>query len=134
MGQQLELIGRQERNPQPVSDDIIHRQPTLLAALRLSMQVGGVEEKEVYMALGIDKATWSKIMSGQFNFPTNRYNDFMRVVGNEIPLVWLAGSRGYKLQPMQTEHERQIAELTAENLALKSEMQIVRKWFAGVKS
>ena len=132
MNQQYELIAT-ARSPQQVPDEVVHRQPSLLAAIRLAVQASGLDEKQVFIPLKVDKASWSKIMSGQFNFPTNKYCEFMELVGNDIPLRWLAFKRGYKLERLLSDVEAENASLRAELEEAKKEMAIVRKWLKGTK-
>lgn len=55
MAEQLALLGVVKREAQPVSDEVIRMQPTLLSAIALSIQVSGLEAKQIYSPLGIDK-------------------------------------------------------------------------------
>lgn len=125
--QQFELMGAR-KEPQPISDDVIRRQPTLLSVIKLSIQVSGLDEKEIYIPLGIDKATWSKILSGQFNFPTNKYEQFMDLVGNEAVLVWLNFRRGYGMVPLMDAKDKAIRELTERNAQLQAEIETLAKY------
>lgn len=133
MEEQLSLLDGVPRERQAVTEEQIAKQPTPLAAVRLSILASGLDQKELYLPLGIDKATWSKIHDGKFSFPFNRIENLLDLTKNDIPLVWLAYRRGYRLVPLQTAQEREITALKAENDELKREMAIVRKWFAGVK-
>lgn len=117
------------REQQPVSDEVIRLQPSKLAAIKLSIQVSGREEKEIYMALNIDKATWSKIMSGLLNFPTNAEEQFMEVVGNEIILRWMNFRRGYRMVPEEDAKEKTIRLLKEENFTLKHENELLKGLF-----
>jgi ribosome-binding protein aMBF1 (putative translation factor) len=97
--QQYELLMVPKPNPaaqQAVSDETIFLQKTKLDAIDLARRVAGLSEKEVYMAMQIDKATWSKIMSGQFNWPTDGDEKFEAIVGNNILTRWQMYKRGYK--------------------------------------
>ena len=112
--EQLNLLtenGRAIKTPQPVSMEVICKQPNKLAAFTLAAQVSGLEEKEIYMPLGLDKATWSNTMSGKFSFPTNKEEQFFDLVGNEIPLIWLAYRRGKGLHDLEDAKDRTIREL-----------------------
>lgn len=101
-------------NPQPVSDEAIFLCKDKLSAIRLAIAASGLDEKEIYMALQIDKATWSKIFSGQLNWPTDGDERFELIVGNNILTIWQMHRRGYKKpERLQSEHERIIEQLTA---------------------
>lgn len=128
--EQLELMegGKTLREVQPISEDMIYRQQTKLAAISLAVLVSGLDEKQIYIPLGLDKATWSKICSGQLNFPTNKEEQFFDITGNEIPLQWLAYRRGYKLVPLEDAKERRIRELEEEKSELKKEIETLVKY------
>ena len=128
MEQQLTLLGVLKREAQPISDEIVRMQPDFLSAIKLAIQVSGLEHKQIYGDLGIDKATWSKILDGQLNFPTNKYELLMDLIGNEIPLVWLAHKRGYGLVPRRDAKDRKIAELEAKNSQLEREIETLVKY------
>lgn len=114
---------------QIVDQRVIDAQPSMTAAIRLCQQMSGLEDKEIVGRHGIvgDIAQWSRITrSGQHNFPQDKLCTYMDVCGNEVPLIWLARSRGYELVPMETEMERRLRierekseELERENLLLK---------------
>jgi predicted XRE-type DNA-binding protein len=117
---QLSLLGVMKPVVQPVDDSVIRIQPNFLQAIRLAIQSSGLEDKQIYSPLGIDKATWSKILDGQFSFPTNKYEQLFDLIKNEIPLVWLAFRRGYILMPLRDAKDRRIVELEAEIADLKA--------------
>ena len=127
MGEQLALLGVMKREAQPISDDVIRMQPDFLSAIKLAIQVSGLEPKQIYNDLDIDKSTWSKILDGIFAFPTNKYESLMDLVGNEIPLVWLAYKRGYGLVPLRDAKDRRIAELEQKNAELLKEFEVLKK-------
>lgn len=86
--------------------ELVVKQPTFAGAIALCVQLSGLEDKEVYLALEIDAGHWSRIMKGDAHFPVNKLNDLMNMCGNEAPLMWLANSRGYGLVILKTESER----------------------------
>lgn len=102
------------RRPQRADVDmgLVLKQPTKLAALNLCIQLSGLEDKEIYSALEIDAGQWTRIKKGEAHFPDNKESALMRLCGNTVPLMWAAAKEGYLLQPMQTELEAQVADLT----------------------
>lgn len=126
--QQLSLLGVFKKVAQPVSDEIIRKQGSHLQAIKLAVQSSGLEDKQIYAPLGIDKATWSKILDGQFSFPTNKYEQLFDLLGNEIPLIWMANRRGYALVPMQDAKDKRISDLERELADAKKEVEIMGKW------
>lgn len=81
-------------------------QKTLISAVALCVQVSGLDDKEIYLTLGIDAGHWSRIMKGDAHFPLNKLNDLMNLCGNEAPLLWLAHSRNYELKILRSEAGR----------------------------
>jgi hypothetical protein len=102
------------RRPQRADVDmgLVLKQPTKLGALNLCIQLSGLEDKEIYSALEIDAGQWTRIKKGEAHFPDNKESALMRLCGNTVPLMWAAAKEGYLLQPMQTELEAQVADLT----------------------
>lgn len=103
--------------------ELVMKQPTFAGAIALCVQLSGLEDKEVYLALEIDAGHWSRIMKGDAHFPVNKLNDLMDMCGNEAPLMWLANSRGYGLVILKTEAERRAE---AAERALEEERSKVR--------
>lgn len=118
---ELPLARKADRLDIPL--DLVLKQPTLSAAIALCVQASGLEEKEVYLPLGIDAGHWTRIMKGDAHFPVNKLNDLMDLCGNEAPLMWLANSRGYGLVILKTEAERRAE---AAERALEEERSKVR--------
>jgi len=105
-----------------VDIEAVTRQASLNAAIVLCVQSSGLDRKQVYTALGIDAATWSRIESGQANFPVNKLENLMDWCGNEAPLMWLVNARGYDWQSVrekQSEIEKQLAKMQQENTDLR---------------
>lgn len=99
------------REPVSIPDALVARQQCMLSAVVLCVQASGLEDKEVYLSLGIDAGHWSRIMKGDAHFPVNKLGDLMDLCGNEAPLIWLAQSRGKGLVLLKSEAERRIEEL-----------------------
>lgn len=118
--EQLSLMDGEKtlRAEQPVSEDVIFRQPDMRSAYRLSWQVSGLDDKGIYMPMQIDKATFSKIWSDDekgrplANMPTNGDEQFMKITGNLIPLQWLAHRFGKGLYDLEDQKDKIIRELT----------------------
>lgn len=89
----------------------VKRRPTLLAAWNYAQEISGLEDKAVYEALDIDGSHWTKIKKGRASPPADeRFGRYMDVVHNEIPLIWLAESRGYDwttIRPHRSDLERE---------------------------
>lgn len=91
-----------------VSAEVVRAQPSFRAAIRIAANASGLEEKEIYVTLKIDAGYWTRIMNGDANFPDDKIEQFMDLVGNEIPLEWLAFRRGKGLHMLQSEAEKQL--------------------------
>lgn len=100
--------------------ELVVKQRTFSGAIALCVQMSGLDEKEVYMALEIDAGHWTRIMKGDAHFPVNKLSDLMDLCGNESPLMWLANHRGYGLVVLQSEAERRAE---AAELALRNERE-----------
>lgn len=111
-----------------VSDEFIHSRPTLLHALNFAQELSGLEDKQIAGELGIDLGQWSRIKSGNAHFPTNKYVAFMRLVGNDIPLVWLAHAMGYELKPLESDLERENARLRQELAQAIHDREVEREY------
>lgn len=101
---ELALARRADDAEVPLS--LVLKQSSLCGAVSLCVQVSGLDDKEVYLSLGIDAGHWTRIMKGDAHFPLNKLNELMNLCGNEAPLTWLANSRGYGLTLLKSEAER----------------------------
>lgn len=121
---QLELlVGRAQPHVEEVTPQLIRKirsKPTLLSAWNMSVQDSGLEDKEIYGPLQIDGSHWTKITKGNASPPAdNRFVQFMDVVGNEYPLIWLAEKRGYDWATIRKHR----SDLERENDELKKELE-----------
>lgn len=90
--------------------DVIMQRKDLLGAINLCIDISGLDDKELYISLGIDAGHWSNIRKGKCgtHFPTNKLIQLMGLCGNQIPLIWLARVSGYGLHMLETEAERRL--------------------------
>lgn len=95
-----------------VPHEYIERRHTLLGAINLCIDLSGVDDKEICLALEIDPGHWSNIRKNKpgVHFPTDKLNGLMSLCGNLAPLDWLAWSNGYGLVLLKTEAERRADE------------------------
>lgn len=132
---QLDLLDggrRREPHVEEVTPQLIRsiaRKPTMLDAWNMSCADSGLQDKEIYGPLKIDQSHWTKITKGTASPPADhRFVQFMDIVGNEYPLIWLAESRGYDFLSMrkhQSELERQLEEKEKEIAAHKRTIQLL---------
>ena len=102
--------------------EIVHAQKNAEAALSLAVSTSGLDDKEIYIPLGIDPGHWSRIKKGEAGFPPNKMRDFCQLVGNTIYPEWIAYQVGCQLVMIQSEAERraEAAELNPEYIALQA--------------
>lgn len=108
--------------------------PDKKAALLLTINSSGLEDKEIYSPLGIDKAQFSRIRSGQMNFPIEKEDALMTLCGNEILLRWSALTRGYDLVPRRSSLERERDEALADAAEARRELEIAKRLFKEMRA
>lgn len=93
-----------------VAAEVIRSQRDMLSAFNLAVNVSGLDEKEIYLALSIDAGHWSRIRKGEAHFPLNKLEELCDLIGNEILLDYFAWKRRKGLHMLETEAERQLRE------------------------
>lgn len=94
-----------------VSLQLLDRQKTLANAVALCIQLSGLDDKEIYLSLGIDAGHWSRMMKGNAHFPLEHLPELMNMCGNQAPLLWLVKKMGYdinSMRPMESETEKKL--------------------------
>lgn len=102
--------------------ELIRVQRTPGSAFSLACQASGLEDKEIYLQIGIDAGTFSRIKKGEATLQADKHAAFCRAVGNTIYNEWLAYQVGCTLVMIQSEAERRAEE--AERRALKAESEV----------
>lgn len=128
---QLELLPLRKRMQEPVPDEVVRKQPNMSAAINLSITAAGMEPKEAYISLDIDKGVWSRIMMGQAHFPHEKFTTLEDITGNDIPLRWLALRKDREVRPMKTALEKQVEELNMKVEELLKENELLRSLITG---
>lgn len=115
--------------PRPLMklDDTVVQQPKdLLRAFVICADLGGLDDQQAATAAGMDPSTWSQFKNGTRGIKPLELNTFMDQCANELPLAYLAHSRGYVLTPRESELERRLrieqekrAKVEAENRVLR---------------
>jgi hypothetical protein len=124
---QLELLPKlQEAHVEPITPELIQaikRRSTFLSSWNFALDFSGLEDKQVYTQIDIDPSHWSKIRGGRASPPADeRFDRYLDIVRNEIPLVWWAEKRGYDwttIRKHRSAEQREIAELKDENRDLR---------------
>lgn len=76
------------------------------AAFALACDASGLEDKEIYLPLGIDPGYFTNIKKSKATLQGDLVRDFCRIVGNTIYPEWLAYQVGCSLVMLRSEAER----------------------------
>lgn len=120
--EQPELALARAPNNVDVPIEMVRSRKNKGAAFTLACDASGLEDKEIYLALAMDKAHFSRIKSGTANLDDDQLADFCRIVGNRIFPEWQAFQVGCTLVMIKSEAERR-AEL-AEARAAEAERKL----------
>lgn len=116
--------------PIEVAPHEIARKSSLGGAIELCAEIGGKEPKELQAELKLDKAQWSRWVSGQEGVIWPKFVAVMDACGNDSPLLWMLHDRGYDLHSIRkTESETE-----RENRLLREENAALRRVLTGVKA
>lgn len=121
------------RAPRSVSVPIemVRAQRTAAAAFSLACTVSGLEDKEIYLALGIDAGYFSNIKKGKATLQADLTAQFCQIVGNTVYVEWLAFQLGCTLVMVKTEAERRAEEAERRAVAAEAENRLMRELLAG---
>ncbi|HEX7687568.1 MAG TPA: hypothetical protein VF453_07670 [Burkholderiaceae bacterium] len=113
--------------PVDVSPAEVMRKRNLGEAIALCLELAGLEPKQVVVeGKHVDKAQWSRWVSGDEGIKWPKLRDLMDQCGNDAPLLWMVHARHYdlaSLRQVENELERQNRELREENAALRRAMR-----------
>lgn len=115
--------------PVEVSVSEIARKQTLGAAMELCAELAGYSlDKELTIGLHVDKAQFSRWMSGTEGIVWPKFVALMDYCGNDAPLLWMLHQRGYDLSSLrkrETETERALRKAQDDVARLKMEKQVL---------
>jgi hypothetical protein len=118
----------------PVSVDVpiemVRAKRTAGAAFTLACDASGLDDKEIYLALGIDAGYFSNIKKDKATLQGNLVLRFCEVVGNRIYVEWQAYQVGCTLVLIKTEAERRAEAEKARADALEAENKLMRQLLA----
>ncbi|WP_252374515.1 transcriptional regulator [Hydrogenophaga sp. 2FB] len=117
---ELALSRRAPANDMPI--ELVRRQKTGAAAFALACQSSGLEDKEIYLAIGVDAGYFSRIKAGTATLQADLVPFFCDVVGNRIYPEWQAFQVGCTLVQIQSEAERRAD--AAERRAAEAELKV----------
>ena len=98
--------------PTTVNPEEVARKKTLGSAIELCAEVAGFAlDKELQQDLEVDKAQFSRWLSGTEGIVWPKLERLMDRCGNDAPIFWMLHQRGYDLYSIrkrETETERQL--------------------------
>lgn len=106
MTTQPELALARSPNQTDIPVSMIRNKKSSGAAFTLACDCSSLDDKEIYLALGIDAGYFTNIKKGKATLQGDLIRDFCKVVGNTIYLEWLAYQVGCTLVEIKTEAER----------------------------
>ena len=109
--------------PVQIRPEEVERKQTLGQALELCAELAGFSlDKELQSILSVDKAQFSRWISGTEGISWPKFVKLMDACGNDAPLLWMLAQRGYDLHSVrkrESETERVNRLLREENAALR---------------
>jgi plasmid maintenance system antidote protein VapI len=110
--------------PVDVRPEEIVRKQSLGAAIELCAEVGGYAlDKTLQQDLGVDKAQFSRWLSGNEGVQWGKFCALMDRCGNDAPVLWMLHQRGYDLWSVR----RRESELETENRRLREDIAAMRR-------
>lgn len=113
----------------PIS--LIRAQKTAAAAFTLACSMSGLEDKEIYLPLGIDAGYFSNIKKGKATLQGDLLAPFCDLVGNRIYPEWHAYQVGCTLVMIKSEAERRAEEAERKLQEANTEIRIMRNLLQG---
>src|SRR5690606_15564408 len=104
-------------------DYLCRSKRTVGSVVTYQAELGGLDPKQVYLSLGMQKSVWSGIQGDQRSFPMRGecedYQKFRRLAGNDALLYWLAHISGFDPRSLR----RYRTEVEIENERLRAELE-----------
>lgn len=116
---------------QDVPLELVTKRKSLLGAINLCIDLSGLDDKEVQLALDIDAGHFSHLRKGKGHFPPDKIGALMDLCGNEAPLIWLAHTRGYGLVVLKSEAERRAEEAEARAARAEEKARLLQEILQG---
>lgn len=112
--------------PVEISLRELTRKTSLGAAIELCVDGAGLQPKQVFDVLKIDKTQWSRWVNTGEGVSWSKLSTLMDHCGNDAPVLWMAHDRGFDVNAMrkrETELQMQLRlaneQINALRLALK---------------
>lgn len=114
--------------PVPLRPEEVTREKTLGGAIELCAKAAGFDfDKQLQLALGVDKGQFSRWHSGQEGIKWERLACLMDHCGNDAPLLWMLHARGYDINSVR----RVESTLERENRELREQLAAARLLLIG---
>jgi hypothetical protein len=110
---------------------LVSAQKSSHSAMALACQAAGLEDKEIYLSLGIDAGHWTRIKKGEAHFPLDLIGQFCSIVGNTALPEWIAYQVGCGLVLLRTEAERRAEEAERQLSAEREKVKLLTEVLAG---
>ena len=118
--------------------DEIARKSSLGKAIEFCIELSEFDaDKQLQDRLKVDKAQFSRWVSGQEGIKWEKISDLMDLCGNDAPLLWMLHDRGYdvnSLRRKETETEKQLREAREEIQRMKEEREVERRLFRDLRA
>lgn len=128
---QIELALSRPAAQAMVPIEVIRKQRSGGSAFSLACSASGLEDKEIYLSLGIDAGHFSRMKKGEAGFPPDKVAEFCALVDNTIYPEWLAYQLGCTLVVIKSEAERRAETFERERDALAAENRLMRQLLQG---
>lgn len=104
--------------PAQVRPEEVARKQSLGNAIELCAELAGFSlDKELQQTLGVDKAQFSRWLSGTEGVIWPKLEKLMDECGNDAPILWMLHQRGYDLHSLrkrESETEKRLREVIEE--------------------
>ena len=104
-----------------------------------SIREGKMNQDAVRLQMNYDSGLFSRILSGQANFPIERLSEFNEIVGHDLTIHWLCYKNGYEahilpklLEKQLSEKDNQLKEKEERIAHLEGEVEILKEAFASI--
>lgn len=128
---QQELPLAREASSVSVPIEIVRAQKTAAAAFTLACSTSGLEDKEIYLPLGVDAGYFSNIKKGKATLQADLMAEFCKLVRNRIYPEWQAFQVGCTLVMVKTEAERRAEEAERRAATAEAENKLMRQLLQG---
>lgn len=110
--------------PIDVRPEEVMRKQSLGAAIELCAELGGYAlDKSLQQELAVDKAQFSRWLSGTEGVQWPKFSALMDRCGNDAPVLWMLHQRGYDLHSVR----RRESALERENRELRDDLAAARR-------